>query len=239
MLFHGVGDDAALMWVYNAAALGQHFRVYAPDTLGGPGKSVPDERYRKGFDDALWLDDVLDGLGLEQVSIAGVSHGGYLAQYYLLQRPQRVRRIVCMAASVPAGSETSRSMKTMLKVFFPEAAFPTQRMVKRLLRKLSGDNSAAFTDNPLILTHFTALMKGYNNMAMGFHMVRPFTPEEIDQIRPHALYLMGDADPFARLGGKDALLRCGMNAKFFARAGHGINHELPREIEREITDFLG
>ena len=26
LMFHGVGDDSALMWIYNAKALGEHFR---------------------------------------------------------------------------------------------------------------------------------------------------------------------------------------------------------------------
>lgn len=58
LLFHGVGDDSALMWIYNAAALAPHFRLYAVDTLGGPGKSVPDNRYNKEFDDGLWIERV-------------------------------------------------------------------------------------------------------------------------------------------------------------------------------------
>ena len=43
VLFHGVGDDSALMWIYNAPELSKHFHLYAIDTLGGPGKSVPNE----------------------------------------------------------------------------------------------------------------------------------------------------------------------------------------------------
>ncbi|MDY5870473.1 MAG: alpha/beta hydrolase, partial [Lachnospiraceae bacterium] len=32
VLFHGVGDDSALMWIYNAKALSEHFHVFAVDT---------------------------------------------------------------------------------------------------------------------------------------------------------------------------------------------------------------
>ena len=47
VLFHGVGDDTALMWFYNAEALSRRFRIYAVDTLGGPGKSCPNVKYNK------------------------------------------------------------------------------------------------------------------------------------------------------------------------------------------------
>jgi len=45
VLFHGVGDNSALMWLYNARELACHFRIYAIDTIGGPGKSVPNRNY--------------------------------------------------------------------------------------------------------------------------------------------------------------------------------------------------
>ena len=40
VLFHGVGDDSALMWIYNAAFLSKHFHIFAIDTIGGPGKTL-------------------------------------------------------------------------------------------------------------------------------------------------------------------------------------------------------
>ncbi len=237
LLFHGVGDDSALMWIYNAAALAPHFRLYAVDTLGGPGKSVPDNCYNKEFDDGLWIDDILDGLGLKKVNIAGVSHGGYLAQYYTLVRPERVEKVVCMASSVPSGS-TGSPMKTMIKIFFPEALFPTKNNIKKLLVKLSGKNSAAFTENPLIFEHFVYLSRGYNNMAMGYHKVKVFTDEQIESIRGKILYLVGEKDPFAILGGKAELLKYQMNTRFFDDVGHGINHEIAAEINAILTDYF-
>ncbi len=237
LLFHGVGDDSALMWIYNAAALAPHFRLYAVDTIGGPGKSVPNTSYNKTFDDAAWIDDILDGLNLKDVNIAGVSHGGYLAQYYALVRPERVKKVICMASSVPAG-ETGSPMKTMIKIFFPEALFPTKQNIKKLLEKLSGKNSAAFTENPLILEHFTYLSRGSNNMAMRHHKLIGFSDEQIESIRSKILYLIGEADPFSILGGKAALEKYKMNVRFFADVGHGINHEIADEINNILIEYF-
>lgn len=237
VLFHGVGDDSALMWIYNAAALAPHFRLYAVDTLGGPGKSIPNEHYTKEFDDAEWIDDLLNGLGLKQVDLAGVSHGGYLAQYYAIHRPERVQRVVSMASSVPAGS-AGNPMKTMLRVFLPEALFPTKRNVIKLLAKLTGKNTAAFTDNPLIVEHYTYLLRGYNNMAMSFHKVNSFTDDQIDSLREKTLYLMGKADPFYILGGGTALQTYKMNRRLFEDTGHGINHEMADEINHILIEYF-
>lgn len=236
ILLHGVGDDSALMWIYNARELSRNMRLYAVDTLGGPGRSIPNESYNEGYDDALWLDDVLEGLNIDCADIAGVSHGGYLAQMYAVERPGKVSKIACLAASVPVGKGSP--MKTMMKIFLPEAAFPTKRNIVKLLKKLTGEHSEAFTENELILEHFTALLKGYNNMAMRYHKTTAFDESRITALRDKALYLAGDADPFMTLGGKDALLRLGMNARFYANAGHGLNHELPDEINGELARWF-
>lgn len=92
ILFHGVGDDAALMWVYNARELDEHFHIYAVDTIGGPGKSVPGEGYDASFDDVTWIDELPEQLRLDRVYMAGVSNGAYLTQLYMIRRPERVIR---------------------------------------------------------------------------------------------------------------------------------------------------
>jgi len=236
VLFHGVGDDSALMWLYNAEALARSFRVYAIDTIGGPGKSRPNAHYNKHFNDALWIDETLAGLGLDRLHIAGVSNGAYLAQYYGIYRPERVISIVCMAGSVPVGNESP--IKTMMKVFLPEALFPTERNIAKLMRKLCGKNSAVFTDNPIVMEHYRWLLKGFNNMAMRHHKIERFGDEQLAAIRGKTLYLAGEADPFMVLGGKAALLRHKMNVRFFPDVGHGINHEIAAEINRLIPEYL-
>ena len=237
VLFHGVADDSALMWIYNAAGLAEQFSVYAVDTIGGPGKSTPSSNYNTSFDSAQWIDQVLDGLKLHSVNMAGVSHGGYLVQYYTLCRNERVNKGIALASTVPV-TTAKETMAMMMKIFMPQALFPTSRNVRKLLAKLSGDNSAAFTDHPLITQHFELLLRGYNNMAMRYHQIIPFTAEQIIQIKPKLLYLVGEQDPFAVRGGKMQLEQHGMNVIYFPEAGHGINHELPEKINRAIIDYL-
>lgn len=238
VLFHGVGDDSALMWIYNAAALAPHFRLYAIDTIGGPGRSLPNGNYNKTFDIKLWIDEVLDGLELQRPHMAGVSHGGYLVQYYALVQPERVGKVVALAASVPTVTG-GVSMKVMMKIFLPEALFPTRKNIMRLLTKLTGRNSAAFTGHPLIVEHFTYLLRGYNNMAMACHKVTGFTDAQIDMIRDKVLYLMGNADPFYKLGGGAALGEHQMNARIYDQVGHGINHEIADEINEILIRHFG
>lgn len=239
VLFHGVGDNSALMWVYNAKALSEHFRVIAIDTIGGPGKSRPNTNYNATFDVVQWIDEILSLLSissLQKVYMAGVSNGTYLAQKYAVSRPDQVIKLVCMAGSLPIGN--FGSMKVMMKVFLPEALFPTKNNITRLLRKLTGANHRIFTDDPTLFEHYCYLLKGFNNMAMRYHKIVHFNEEQIKVIRDKTLYLAGEDDPFAQLGGKEALLQYKMNAQFFPQVGHGINHEIADQVNEIVIGYL-
>ena len=237
VLFHGVGDDSALMWIFNAAFLSKHFHFFAIDTIGGPGKSVPNENYNKDFDDILWIDQVLDAMKIQKAFFAGVSNGGYLLQYYTLKRPERVLKGISIASAVPAGKRKGL-IPPLFKIFLPEALFPSDKNILKLMKKICGKNYHVFTDNPDIMFHWKSLLQGFNNMAMGFHKVRVFTDQEVDSIRDKIVYLAGEEDPFQKLGGKEALQAYLMNAVFYPDAGHGLNHELAEEINQKILEEL-
>ena len=237
ILFHGVGDDSALMWIYNAKYLSRYFRIYAVDTIGGPGKSVPGEGYNKDFDDVLWIDGVLDKLLIEKAFFAGVSHGGYLVKYYSLYRPERVKKGISISGAISVGEKGS-PMATMMKIFLPEALLPTKRNIQKLIEKLCGENTPVFTENKDIMEHYTYLLRGFNNMAMGYHNVRPFTEEEVDLIRDKIEFLVGLEDPFEKLGGAEALRKYRMKVTFYENAGHGLNHERADEINAKIVEIL-
>lgn len=236
VLFHGVGDDSALMWIYNAKFLSQHYCLYAIDTIGGPGKSVPGEGYNKDFDDVKWIDQVLEQLEIKNAYFAGVSHGGYLVQLYTVSRPEKVLKGISIAGAV-AVEENGSNMSIMMKIFLPEALFPTKKNTMKLLRKLSGENSAAFTENEVILEHFTCLLRGFNNMAMRYHKTPGFDEAELAVLREKVEFLVGLEDPFEKLGGADALRNHHMKTTFYEKAGHGLNHELADEINRKMLEI--
>lgn len=238
VLLHGVGDDSALMWIFNAAALAESFHVYAVDTMGGPGKSCPGPGYGKSFEQAVWMDEVLDGLGLGQVFLAGVSNGGYMVQRYTAERPARVLRCVVMSSGIFDQGGGS-PLKIMLKVFLPEALFPTKKNIIRLLRKMSGANAAVFTEDALLMTHYRWLLKGFNTMAMGFHKIAPFSPEQIRTITDKALFICGGRDP---LGDRDRAVatfaKYGARYEIIEDAGHGINHEHAQDVNRMMLEYF-
>lgn len=243
VLFHGVGDDSALMWIYNAKELGQHFHVFAVDTIGGPGKSIPGDGYDKSFDDEIWIDELLDKMGLDKIFLAGVSNGAYLTQMFTIKHPERVIKGISMAG-VPvktSGNGKMAAMKAMMKVFLPEALFPSDKNVMKLIQKMTGTNYRAFTDNETVFKHFKQLMTGFKRSAMMNHKVLGFSEKEILSLKDKLLCIVGRKDPFIMLGGpqlEEELKRHQIRVIFMEDAGHGINHEKAAEVNRLIVDYF-
>ncbi len=241
MLFHGVGDDSAMMWIKNAKDLAEKFRIYAVDTMGGPGKSVPNENYGKGFEQCLWIDDMLDSLELEKVNMAGVSNGAYLAQLYGAKRPNRVNKLVCMAGTLRKGDKPEGFFKLMssMKVFFPEALFPTQKNMVKLIDKLSAGNSEVIKKDKNMMMHWEALLKHFNNMSMGFHKILPISEKEVENLKGNSLFIIGDKDPISySLEAEKILKENDINYTIIKNAGHTVNYEMSDKINSLIKEFI-
>jgi pimeloyl-ACP methyl ester carboxylesterase len=100
VLVHGY-MATLVMWVPNVAAFSQHYRVYAVDVMGQPGKSIPNAPIRDAGDYVVWLTAVLHGLCLDRISLVGMSFGGWLALQYAVAAPERVQKLALLS---PAAS---------------------------------------------------------------------------------------------------------------------------------------
>ncbi len=238
LLFHGVGDNSALMWIYNAAELVKHFRITAIDAVGGAGKSVPGAGYGKDFDQKKWLREVMDDLKIEKAHAAGVSYGCYLAQLVKIRLPERIGRIVCMSGGVSVETEGSNMFK-MMKLFLPEALFPTEGNVLKLLKKLTGPDNDNLLENSELMNHWKLLLKNFNNMSMGRHKLEKFTKQEIEGIKDDALFLIGDHDRLTYTKNcTDAADKLGVRYEIIRNAGHALNHEKPDIVNKRMIEFL-
>jgi pimeloyl-ACP methyl ester carboxylesterase len=241
LMFHGVGDDSALMWVKNAKELSKRFRLIAIDTMGGPGKSLPDGRYGKDFRLAQWYGDILDALGLNETYAAGVSYGAYHCQLLMISYPERVKKIVGISGFVAAtgyGGSRFGAIFRLMKFFLPAALIPTIKNALRIGAKIMGPDAENLLADSEIAEHFWLLMKHYRAQAQFNHSRRTFSPEELASIRDKSLFLVGDADILVNSPGASKVMDdLKMNYKMIKDAGHAANHTKPREIEAEIVGF--
>ncbi|MFC4058201.1 alpha/beta fold hydrolase [Planomonospora corallina] len=113
LLLHGSGTNAA-MWRGDVASWARHFRVHAVDLVGEPGLSAPSRPPLDTDALALWLDDVLEGLGVTTASIVGASLGGWLALHYATRRPERVSRLALLCPGGLGRQRTGWMVKALL-----------------------------------------------------------------------------------------------------------------------------
>lgn len=78
----------------------QQYRVYAPDSIGHPGKSAPVRLSPRDDSYGRWLVDVLDALGLRQPALIGGSYGAGILLRAAAYAPQRVSKAVLF---IPSG----------------------------------------------------------------------------------------------------------------------------------------
>jgi pimeloyl-ACP methyl ester carboxylesterase len=112
LLLHG-GLANSAMWMADVASWAAHFRVYAVDVIGEPGLSAPSRPPLASEAYALWLDDVLQALGLKSASMVGVSLGGWLALDYATRRPERVESLALLCPGGVGRQKISIALKTI------------------------------------------------------------------------------------------------------------------------------
>lgn len=98
-LIHGSGTNA-LSWGLQVEAFSQHYRVFAVEIPGQPGKS---ERVRPSIRKGAigdWLCDVVHALSAQPIHLIGLSLGGWVALKFASYHPERVKKLVLLA---PAG----------------------------------------------------------------------------------------------------------------------------------------
>jgi pimeloyl-ACP methyl ester carboxylesterase len=88
----------SLTWIPNIAALSEHYRTYALDTIYDIGLSSRRRKQMTRADLVPWLDEVVCALaGQGRVRLVGLSFGGWLASQYALAHPDRLERVVMLA----------------------------------------------------------------------------------------------------------------------------------------------
>ncbi|GAT69442.1 carboxylesterase NP [Planomonospora sphaerica] len=113
VLLHGSGANTS-MWRADVTTWSRRFRTYAVDLVGEPGLSAPSRPALDSDAVALWLDDVLEGLGITGAAFVGASLGGWTALDYAIRRPERVTRLALMCPGGVGRQKVGWILKALL-----------------------------------------------------------------------------------------------------------------------------
>jgi pimeloyl-ACP methyl ester carboxylesterase len=234
VLTHPMGVGA-FVWSSIIAALSEHRRAYALDTIGDIGKSVladPDRYPKKGRDYSAWLDDAFTGLDVTAADMVAGSMGGWIAMNHAIHAPNRLRRLVLLG---PMGLAPWRATLRVLGPFMSQRLRPTEAKLDAIITRSLGEGERANRD-------FRAWMRimGYTKARVG----QPF------HIRAGKLRLV-TAPTLLFLGGKDGLVgsapaaarraRCnitGCEIEVLPDAGQVMSVDEPDIVGARIIEFL-
>jgi len=228
------GGATSTVWFANVAELARDHRVFAVDTMGDVGRSQPDGRPIQGREDLmLWLDGVLDGLGLLGAAVAGHSSGAWLALSYALQAPRRVR---ALALIDPTQCFAELNTGYVLRAF-PLSVRPSARRLRRLLRWESAGGD--LDPDWLELVTLGAVRRPRPTVVTG---PRP-EPERLAACTVPTLVLLAERSRVHDVATVDKAVRAVLPRAVIATLPAVSHHQLPfhnaSELNRQVLSFLG
>lgn len=180
VLLHGSGSNSAT-WAHDVIEYSEHYRVYAVDILGEPGKSAENRFSWDGPAFTEWLADVLDGLGVDRVILVGMSLGGWAAMKYAIDQPDRVEEAILIC---PSGIHPPRLSFVVRAVGFSLLGDWGLNRMKRFVFQ-----DAALSEEADLF--FTLVAKHFRYRAGA---PRLFGDEELARLTMPVLFLAGEKD---------------------------------------------
>ena len=163
----------------------RRFRVYAPDTVGHPGKSAQARLRAHDQSYGQWLSDVLDGLGLDRAAFIGGSYGAGIILRLAAYAPQR---IVKMALFVPSGVVRVPMTSMLFSIGLPYLhylLFPSRERLVRAVQWMGDD----IEDDVLQLIEAV-----FQHVRVEAGMPRPATKAELANLTAPALVIAAEKD---------------------------------------------
>jgi pimeloyl-ACP methyl ester carboxylesterase len=231
VLLPGFGANST-MYFANVESLSRRNRVYALDTMGQPGRSLP-TRSLGAATAHVWLREVLDALGIREARMAGVSLGAWIALDFALRNPRRVSRIALMD---PAASFAPMSVGFLLHSIVPFMIHPTRSGLIRFFRWMT----RGWVADPL--WGELMILGILNCKPQPPIQASPFADEQLRECAIPALLLIGGKsviyDPQRVLLRATSLMRR-IDAELLPDASHALLMERASLVSSRLSAFFG
>ena len=184
VLLHGSSMTSA-MWIGDINILSGNYRVYAPDIPGEPGKSNDEQLPFDTLDYVNWLFDVLSGLSLDKIILAGASLGAWLAVKFAISHAEKISQLVLLC---PAGIG---SQNNAFKDIAMSLLSKGEDGVNELFIQINGGNPV-----PEIIMNYSKLIAWAFNSRQ--EPIPTFTDEELKRLIMPCVVFVGAKDIMLR-----------------------------------------
>lgn len=248
LLLHGSGPGVSgrSNWADVIARLGDRFHCIAPDIVGFGDSTHPDPA-PVGFKANAELRipkllELLDVLGVQQVSLVGNSMGGMYSLRMTQLAPERIERLVLMGSGgMPGLTPTPELIK--LVTFYDD---PTRAAMAELFRAFVHDVDAFGADIDAIAEQRlqVALRPEVKRSHLGTFDPRgemlSFSPEELAAVTQPTLVIQGREDRIVPVAASYYLHEHipASDLYIMARCGHWSQFEQAARFGKIIGDFL-
>jgi pimeloyl-ACP methyl ester carboxylesterase len=256
VMIQGFGASAPL-WKKQFPDLAAHYRLYALDVPGHPGRSEP--RVLSLLDDsyAEWLVNAMDALGVKRAHLVGVCLGGWIAMKAAAYAPERVDKLVLLS---PVGLAPFKVFVRSGVPLILNFGRDTEAAGERLLRMAFTPPGSNLTFDRDLARALTLVIKHYNISAIaGFDGQRPTGRDMLTALRTLGKFVRAEPDAALRRIAAPTLLLVGeyeaiynpnaalrraqraipnLSAEIVPGTGHATIYDRPDYVNPKILAFL-
>lgn len=221
------------MWVPNLEGLRENRPVYTIDLLGEPGMSVQTKVIENQKQQAEWLHEVIEGLGLEKVHIVGVSIGGWTTMNLARYNPEHIATASLLD---PVFVFAQISIKMILASIPASVPIVPKFIREKMLSYVSG--GAEINDDEPIAKLIESGMRNYKLKTPAPDL---FSKEDLKNINIPVLALMAEKSTMhnsAKAVETGEKYVKDIDIVNWKNASHAINGEFSNEVNARILDFV-
>jgi pimeloyl-ACP methyl ester carboxylesterase len=235
VLLPGAGGNS-LTWLPNIKALAGEYRTYAVDNICDFGRSVCTRPIHGPAGFVNWLEELFTSLELgEEINLAGLSFGGWLAALCSLRFPERLRTLVLLA---PGATVLPVRREVWLRMLV--SRLPHPYFTRSFMRWLLGDGSEFGRSVADAAAVHLLLARRCFNLRLS---VPPtvLADQELSTIRVPTLFLVGELERL--YSPHQAVKRLNtvaphIETEIIPRAGHNLTYVQSEMVNGRMLRFL-
>ena len=166
----------------------KEYRVYAPDTIGHPGRSAQNRISPRDDSFGEWVIDLLDNLCIKKSSFIGYSYGAGILLRTAAYAPERISNAVLLMPSGIANGSFWRMISKIICPMLLYRLFPNRSRLLKAVRPM-------FTEDMDEIT-LDVIGSVFVHVKLETQMPRLATKEELMGFKTPTLVLAGEKDIF-------------------------------------------